>query len=255
VQREKTPEPETAAIAESGNVNEEGNVAYEFHSEVDVGEHNLQIVKIEGYSIAPELTSENQGSAEAEQVDPIMVPSQSSSQLEPPAATGSGGRSMCEECGTVLKSKLSLPNHRAYHHTPTNCKFCNEAFLGKNRLRDHLVSVHQKRTKCPCPFCPDFFFYAIQRSEHIAQAHAGQQRFCCIFCPEIFWSGQNLEEHVGSVHQNPTHYCRHCGKIFKKEKLMTTHANKCTQNPSNSKAPRQRCINKSDFLRWNESLK
>jgi len=229
LQRENTPEREATAT-DNGNANEGGNVAYNFHSEVDVGEHNLQIVKIEGSHIAPELTLANEGSLEAEQVD-SLVPSQSSSQPEPPTATGSGCSSMCKKCGKVLRSKLYLPNHRAYYHTPTNCKFCNKTFLGKNLLRDHLISVHQKRTKCPCPFCPDFFFYAIRRSEHIAKANADQQRFCCIFCTEIFWSGQNLEEHVGSVHQNPVLYCRHCGKIFKVEKPLTYHVKKCSQNP------------------------
>jgi len=70
---------------DNDDANEEGNLTYHYHSEVDVGEH--QLVKMEESHSASELSLANESLLEEEQVD-LMLPSHSSSQPEPPASTG-----------------------------------------------------------------------------------------------------------------------------------------------------------------------
>jgi uncharacterized Zn-finger protein len=64
---------------------------------------------------------------------------------------------------------VSVKNKKA--STKPICPICNKAFSRKKNLRNHLESIHEKKTRFTCAHCSKAFFRKDLLQAHIVQRH------------------------------------------------------------------------------------
>ena len=138
-----------------------------------------------------------------------------------------------------MKSHIIINHDKA----PSSCKFCNEVFVGKKKLHNHM-RVHQEES---CKFCSKKIPKNAIRA-HLAVCERNQEKesFKCEQCPFISNRKDKLKNHTESVHKEkdlpqkestketkrkptkPTcekHECAICGKTFARQFHLTRHLN------------------------------
>lgn len=139
---------------------------------------------------------------------------------------------ICDVCGKEFKSRGAMDSHSVVHKELTRedgarCEICNVWISRKNRLRRHMVEIHEsKETECDvchktypnmkamvnhrrnihsgltfeCEICNKQFRRAINLKEHRAAAHTGEKLYKCEFCGMEMNSNANLYQHRKNKH-------------------------------------------------------
>lgn len=168
---------------------------------------------------------------------------------------------VCKECGLVCTNHTNLAEHKDSEHANEMKVFCHECgdkFKNMNRLKLHIIQVHEKKTfrcdKCDkvmntndglrnhikkkhfgelcmkersCPYCDEKFNNEVLLCNHIDSAHMVMEGslFCCKLCVAKFDSKQQLTAHCDEAHLRKRRIVRN-NKI-KKEIVDNDEKAKC----------------------------
>ena len=132
-----------------------------------------------------------------------------------------GNKFQCDICGTSLTSKQGLESHILNMHTEKRsykCRQCDENFLEKALLDEHVESFHKKSFQCEiCGYsCSEKNRLII----HIERTHEGKRPFVCELCGASYKYKHALKDHE-KKHEEKTE------KPFKCEICSTTFGRAC----------------------------
>jgi Zinc finger, C2H2 type len=92
------------------------------------------------------------------------------------------------------------------------CLICNKALLTKQKLQQHIETVHEKKTRFNCPHCSKAFYRKDGLHNHIAQRHTftnddttnSNRPFECDVdnCGMFFKTKNELKKHQRAVHSS-----------------------------------------------------
>ncbi|XP_039762963.1 zinc finger protein 37 homolog isoform X3 [Pararge aegeria] len=118
--------------------------------------------------------------------------------------TISTNKAYCEACDIGFSSVCSLQRHLrnslkhvTYDQLKFICDHCNQRYVDKTKLRDHIEEKHLYRT-FQCQICHKT---KVQLESHI-RTHTGERPFMCEYCPATFSQQSNLYKHHRQVHLN-----------------------------------------------------
>merc|ERR1719481_1287378 len=107
----------------------------------------------------------------------------------------------CKLCLLNFDSSLELETHQNIPHN-YSCHVCDQRFIGKNLLIEHLKKAH-KLEKIPdqgfsCKLCK----YTTMKMSEIRKHNSLRHSFCCRNCSSKFPCKDNLEVHIQEDHKN-----------------------------------------------------
>ncbi|GAA5850095.1 hypothetical protein JCM9279_004908 [Rhodotorula babjevae] len=121
----------------------------------------------------------------------------------------------------------SKPRKRRY-----KCSWpgCSRSYVRPVRLEEHERS-HTGERPFACPECDATFARDSHLKAHVrTHAPESDKPFACDEdgCDKRFWTAQHLKSHVDVVHLGlvdavKTYDCSHCGKVFRKHRLLNEH--------------------------------
>ena len=123
----------------------------------------------------------------------------------------------CPVCGKVIKNQRNLKRHTETHNVikikiNKACFVCNNEFSTRQKLEQHLVSVHgieepEDQTDeqlISCTQCSFSHKKASVVKGHISKSHGSDDELFCEFCDYSCKSRSGMFKHVKIVHRNIT---------------------------------------------------
>ena len=129
----------------------------------------------------------------------------------------------CDQCGKLFNYNRHLQRHQANHEGANiQCNECDMQFYRKDKLKEHLASVHKisepessmLRTTLGDP---SFQQRTTENNENIPRSHI------CPDCPKTFTCSKHLSRHKNSVHSAVELACRFCHKTFSRKDKLNIH--------------------------------
>ncbi len=132
----------------------------------------------------------------------------------------------CDQCESVLTTKMSLKPHKIHKHSgrrPHTC-FCGKSYALKETLKSHIRNVHNLQRRFKCLVCGKGFNSNPRLNDHFLNVHGVKQEIPCTFesCTKTFSSLRNLQTHQ-IYHRMATLKCRYCNKLFYVKKNLREH--------------------------------
>lgn len=132
----------------------------------------------------------------------------------------------CDQCSSILTTRMSLKTHKTHKHSgekPHFC-FCGKSYALKETLKSHVRNVHNMERKYKCPYkdCGKGFNSNPRLNDHLNNVHGKKQKIPCEKCGKIFNSLRNLQTHA-VYHNNPMLKCQYCEKLFYIRKNLREH--------------------------------
>lgn len=138
---------------------------------------------------------------------------------------------LCDICGDPFSTEAALTTHRKDAHglEPVThrakrlpCPHCDKTICGKNGLRVHIKTVHEKRKDFMCNQCGRCFTQLISLQSHVKHIHFGLERaFPCKVCSQVFSNPRSRQLHVEKLHK--TLQCIKCNQMFALRKHLAQH--------------------------------
>ncbi|VDL49096.1 unnamed protein product [Hymenolepis diminuta] len=85
---------------------------------------------------------------------------------------------------------------------PFKCKQCERSFARFNKLRKHVICVHEGLKPCRCEVCEKGFHSRHDLLRHITAVHNGERPYNCNYCGKAFHSKGDVKRHVGRLHKD-----------------------------------------------------
>ena len=146
----------------------------------------------------------------------------------------------CDECPKMFQCKQSLEYHKLTKHTKGaplhDCIFCDQSFLAKVTLDNHIKYTHSDQRKFECKKCVAKFKQRKHLNEHVKNIHGTNPRkedywqdlqrkaFSCETCEEKFTRKTDLNSHIKAKHTNQEMFsCDECHNKFIYKKNLKRH--------------------------------
>lgn len=102
------------------------------------------------------------------------------------------------------------------------CHLCQRSFEKKDRLRIHILHVHQKYRPHICKICGKRFSQSSSLNKH-SRVHTGERPYPCPHCPKSFTASSILRTHLRQHNGERPFKCKFCGKCFASHAAHDSH--------------------------------
>ncbi|CAK9303926.1 unnamed protein product [Gordionus sp. m RMFG-2023] len=147
----------------------------------------------------------------------------------------------CIHCEKVFAYKYYLEKHLKYTRCVDQgdrkfpCHLCSRSFEKKDRLRIHVLHVHDKHRPHKCAFCGKSFSQSSSLNKHI-RVHSGERPYKCVYCSKAFTASSILRTHMRQHSGEKPFKCKFCGKAFASHAAHDSHVRR-NHNNINSNIP------------------
>ncbi|WKY14788.1 hypothetical protein Q1695_000369 [Nippostrongylus brasiliensis] len=158
----------------------------------------------------------------------LSIDMKSSSETVADFASTNGGGFSCERCGKVFSYSYYRDKHLKYTRCVDNgdrkfpCPICPRSFEKKDRLRIHILHVHENHRPHLCSICGKAFSQSSSLNKHL-RVHSGERPYTCPFCPKAFTASSILRTHMRQHSGEKPFKCAHCGKPFASHAAHDSH--------------------------------
>ncbi|KAL3316320.1 hypothetical protein Ciccas_005038 [Cichlidogyrus casuarinus] len=170
-------------------ISDSGNIYFETTGEIAVGKELL----LESDNIISGFQSETL-STKTESLTP-------SEELEMANSDLFGKGYSCDRCGKMFAYQYYRDKHLKYTRCVDlgdrkyPCEICSRSFEKRDRLRIHVLHVHEKHRPHKCHLCEKSFSQSSSLNKHL-RVHSGERPYKCSFCSKAFTASSILRTHI-----------------------------------------------------------
>uniref|UniRef100_A0A914WSD2 C2H2-type domain-containing protein n=1 Tax=Plectus sambesii TaxID=2011161 RepID=A0A914WSD2_9BILA len=159
----------------------------------------------------------------------------------------------CERCGKMFSYSYYRDKHLKYTRCVDKgdrkfpCHLCSRSFEKRDRLRIHILHVHENHRPHSCTVCGKRFSQSSSLNKHL-RVHSGERPYKCSFCTKAFTASSILRTHIRQHSGEKPFKCKFCGKAFASHAAHDSHVRRTHAAPKSEGHPCEICGKKFQHI-------